>query len=559
MIQESRKYKNPLNRLKIGYFRNIVFFGFILLFSSSLIRCANIQRPTGGPKDSLPPKLLNESPANLMRNFKARTIELTFDEYIKLNNPFKEFSISPDVEVQPLYKVKKKNLIITLPDSLEENTTYTINFGKGLTDYNEGNPILNYTYVFATGDKLDSLSLTGSVKNGYTKTFDQKKDENIKVLLIPTSQDSIFGKKKANIFANVDTSGNFAFKNLREDTYRIYALKEQNNDRIFNGNDEWLGFLKDSIVLNKNIEGIRLELTKNKPKVFRTLDKKIENAGYALLTFNQDLAEPSTRILFPEALEQSKIEKYSFNKDSLKVFFEKAELDSIKIELSDLGKVIDTILIKTSKNQKYERDIKPILNVNGKVDRVKHIRLTSGSPIASVDKSKIEILEDSVSRRNFQLQQDTVDRELYHIRFNWRPKKNYELVLKEKAIIGPYDDFNKELKTKFTLDESNNYGNINFTLAKVDSTQQYIVELIDEHKEKVYDRRILKNGERIISYKDYPGGKYSLRIIFDRNRNGRWDPGDVYSKTQAEDIWYLGKTFTIRANWDQNETIDLGN
>ena len=557
MIHESKKYKNPLNRLKTGYSRNIVFFGFILLFCSTVIRCANIQRPTGGPKDSLPPKLLNESPANLTRNFKARTIELNFDEYIKLNNQFKEFSISPDLEVQPIYKVKKKNLIITLPDSLAENTTYTINFGKGLTDYNEGNPILNYTYVFATGDKLDSLSLKGSVKNGYTKAFDQKKDENIKVLLIPTSQDSIFGKKKANIFANVDTAGNFAFKNLREDTYRIYALKEQNNDRIFNGNDEWLGFLNDSIVLNKNIEGIRLELTKNKPKVFRTLDKKIENAGYALLTFNQDLAEPSTRILFPEALDQSKIEKYSLNKDSLKVFFEKAELDSMKIELSDLGKVIDTILIKTSKNQKYERDIKPILNVNGKVDRVKHIRLTSGSPIASVDKSKIEILEDSVSRRNFQLQQDTVDRELYHIRFNWRPKRNYELVLKEKAILGPYDDYNKEFKTKFTLDESNNYGNITFTIEKVDSSQQYIVELIDEHKEKVFDRRILKNGERIVSYKDYPGGKYSLRIIYDRNRNGRWDPGDVYSKTQAEDIWYLGKTFTIRANWDQNETIDL--
>lgn len=557
MIQESKKHKKLLKRLKIGYSRNVVFFGFILLFCSTLIRCANIQRPTGGPKDSLPPKLLNESPANLMRNFKEQTIVLSFDEFIKLNNQFKEFSISPDVEVQPIFKVKKKDLIITLPDSLEANTTYTINFGKGLTDYNEGNPILNYTYVFSTGKELDSLSVKGSVKNGYTKAFDQKKDENIKVLLIPTSQDSIFGKKKANIFANVDTAGNFTFRNLREDTYRIYALKEQNNDRIFNGNDEWLGFLNDSIVLNKNVEGIQLELTKNKPKVFRTLDKKVENAGYALLTFNQGLNEPSTRILYPEALNASKIERFNFNKDSVKIFFEKAELDSMKIELTDAGKIMDTILIKTSKNQKYERDIKPVLNVTGKVDRVKHIRLTSSSPIASIDKSKIEILEDSVSRRNFQLQQDTVDRELYHIRFNWRPKRNYELVLKEKAILSPYDDFNKEFKTKFTLDESDNYGNITFTIAKVDSAQQYIVELIDEQKEKVFDRRILKNGERIIPYKEFPGGKYSLRVIYDTNRNGRWDPGDVYTNTQAENIWYLGKTFTIRANWDQNETIDL--
>src|SRR5690606_2683078 len=117
----------------------------ILAMSLFFIRCANMQTPTGGPKDSIPPKLLKELPGNLTRNFKEKTIELEFDEYIKLNNYQKEFSISPDLDKQPDYKVKKKNLIITLPDSLEENTTYTINFGKGLVDFNEGNPI-DYSY-----------------------------------------------------------------------------------------------------------------------------------------------------------------------------------------------------------------------------------------------------------------------------------------------------------------------------------------------------------------------------------------------------------------------------
>src|SRR5690606_21835976 len=176
------------------------------------------------------------------------------------NNQYKEFSIRPDVEDIVDYRVRKKDLIITLSDSLEESTTYISNFGKGLVDYNESNPFIDYNYVFSTGDELDSLSITGSVRNGFTKEFDQKKDENIKILLIPTAQDSIFGKRKANIFTNVDTSGNFKFNNLRENTYRIYALKEQNNDRIFNGNDEWIGFLKDSIQLNKDTSNIQLEI-----------------------------------------------------------------------------------------------------------------------------------------------------------------------------------------------------------------------------------------------------------------------------------------------------------
>src|SRR5690606_33575924 len=149
---------------------------------------------------------------------------LRFDEFIKLNNQYKEFSISPDVEDIVDYRVRKKDLIITLPDSLEENTTYTINFGKGLVDYNESNTFIDYNYVFATGDELDSLSISGSVINGFTKEFDKKKDANIKILLILASLDSIFRKRMANLIGNVDSSCKSKFNSLREDTYRINAL-----------------------------------------------------------------------------------------------------------------------------------------------------------------------------------------------------------------------------------------------------------------------------------------------------------------------------------------------
>lgn len=537
--------------------RNTFLLGLFTLILLSCIRCANMQRPTGGPKDSLPPKLLNEFPENYSRNFRSKEITLSFDEFIKLNNQMKEFSISPDLDEMVIYKVRKKNLIITLPDSLETNTTYTINFGKGLVDYNEGNPIINYNYVFATGDELDSLSISGSVKNGFTKSFDTKKDENIKVLLIPTRQDSIFGKRKANIFVNVDTSGNFKFNNLREDTYRIYALKEQNNDRIYNGNDEWIGFLADSLVLNKDINGVALELTKGYPKDYRTLEKRVDNTGYILLTFTKPLQQPEVEILAPQALNNTKIERYSFNRDSAKIYIDNTELDSIKLLVKDAGEIRDTVSIRVSRNMKFDREVKPQLSITNKVDRVRHIKLSTTGPLASVDKEKIMLYEDSVSRRNFQLQQDSVNKELYHIRFNWRAKRNYELVIQENAMQSPFGDTNKEFKTRFTYEESDNYGNINFTFNGLDSTMNYVVELIDESKEKVFDRRIINASNPHINYKNYPGGKYSLRVIYDENNNGRWDPADVYAKKQAENLWYLDKTFTIRANWDQSETINL--
>src|SRR5690606_41185423 len=123
MTTSTKKNNNSLESLKSYSFQKILFGMLILIVSLSLTQCANMQKPTGGPKDSIPPVLLSITPENLTRNFKEKEIVLTFDEFIKTVNPQKEFSISPDTETQPIYKVRKKNFIIQLRDSLKENTT----------------------------------------------------------------------------------------------------------------------------------------------------------------------------------------------------------------------------------------------------------------------------------------------------------------------------------------------------------------------------------------------------------------------------------------------------
>lgn len=534
----------------------VMLLPFFILISLSLFRCANMQRPTGGPKDSIPPKILSEVPPNFSTNFNSKQIVLQFDEYIKLTNQNKEFSISPDLDKQPEYKVKKKSLHIILPDSLEKNTTYTINFGKGLVDYNEGNAIINYNYVFSTGPELDSLQISGSVKNAFTKVFDEKIDKDVRVLLIPTSQDSIFGKKKANIYTSVDSAGNFTFRNLRENTYRIYAIKEQNNDRIYNSPEESIGFLADSIVLKKNIENIKIEYSKGYPQKFRTIDKKIEKDGQIVLIFNQPIDTPIITIIDPKDYNDNKRVQFSTKKDSAFVFVKNMDFDSLKFQIADNLKILDTTVIRKSKNQKFERTIVPITNFTNKVDRVKHITITSKYPIENVLKEKFILTEDSVDRRNFQLQKDSLDNNLYHLRFNWKPKKNYELLIQEKAIVGPFEEFNKETKYNFTFNEADNYGDIKFKINNLVPTEQYIVELIDDKNSNVLDSRIITNTDEV-NYIKFPGGKYRLRIIKDINKNGRWDGADVYNKIQAEPIWYLDKPFTIRSNWEQNENITV--
>ncbi|UIR55749.1 Ig-like domain-containing protein [Sphingobacterium sp. SRCM116780] len=553
MILDSKKHKSGLKGLKSTLFSKLMVLSFFSLLILLTIQCASIKQPTGGPKDSIAPKILNEFPANFSKNFKEKKISITLDEYIKLNNQQKEISISPDMDKLPQFKVKKKILEITLPDSLEKNTTYTINFGKGLVDYNASNPIINYSYVFATGNQIDSLSVSGNVKNALTK----EPEKEVRVLLIPISQDSIFGKKKANIFAQTDSSGNYKINNLRANTYRIYALKEANNDRIYNNPDELIGFLKDSVVLDRDLSNINLQISKGPAVKFRVLEKKIENSGRIYLAFNRRVKDPNLTLLNDEDNNKTKIVKYSQANDSAYIYMNNLERDSIKFVLTENNTPLDTILIKKS-NLKLDRTIAPIIVPStGKVDRVKHLTLSSLTPIKSIDKSKVKFIEDSISKTNFQLQLDTTIGNLYHIRYNWRKEKNYQIVLEEGAMQGYFGEKNKEYKINLTYDDSDNYGDITFTFTDIDSTKQYLVELINEKKDKVFRKDILNTLTGKLIYKEFPGGKYSIRIIRDDNKNGIWDSGEVYKLTQPEPLVYLNKIFTIRANWEQNETFSL--
>jgi len=553
-MQVSKKHLVFLKPLKTILNLKWLIWCFFIGLAFSNMHCASIQRPMGGPKDSIPPEIIEELPKNLTRNFKAKEIAITFNEYIKLQNEMKEISVTPDMDQPPLYKIKKRTLIITLPDSLEEKTTYTINFGKAIGDYNEGNPLLNYSYVFATGDELDSLNVSGTVTNALTK----EKEKDVSVILIPTRLDSIFGKRKANIFTLSDSSGNFTIKNLKEDDYRIYAIKEQNGDRIYNAADEQIAFLVDSFHLQRDTSDIQLQISKGIPRDFRLLDRKIQKDARISFLFNRPLKNPDIHVLVPQELNADKIIHYSTAKDSANMWLSSMTFDSLSVSIIENGIPLDTTTIRRNKNEKYDRDMIITDNLNSrKVDRINHIQLFSTAPIKKANKTNIVLLEDSVNRTNYQLIADTGDNKRYYLRFNWRPKRNYELELKESAFEGYFGEKSKSVKRSFTLDEVENFGDINLQINIADSVKRhYLVQITNEKKETLIKSTPIDSSQHI-SYKQLPGGKYLVRIVYDKNGNNQWDPGDVYKRIQPEPIWYHDKTITIRPNWEQEEIVNV--
>lgn len=543
---------SALNRLKSTLNRVCVFlvllFIQILLFSG----CATVKQPMGGPKDETPPEVLSVVPKNLTTNFKAAEIVISFDEFVKLNNEFTEISTSPDMEIPPLFKIKKKSLIVTLPDSLEKNTTYAINFGNAIVDFNEGNELKNFSYVFSTGPIIDSLTISGKVKDALTL----ESEEDITVLLLPIKQDSMLTKKKASIFSRTDSSGNFSIKNLHEGVYKIYALKEKNNDRIYNNPDELIAFHNDSLSLQKDITGINLTLFKEIPKDFRVLNRFLDNQGKISILLNKPIEEISFKIINNEELDSQKITKLTHSKDTAYMWLPEYSFDSLEVELKDSSTILDTIKIKRNKKDEYDRKITLTDNLNSRlVNKITNIILTGSVPLKEYDKSKIILTEDSIRKDNFQIEFDSTDISKAVLKYNWKAKKNYELSLEENAFIGNFNEKSTESTRKFTYDETENYGDIILKIIAPDSSQHYLVQLMNDKDEILKNNAII--GSSTLSYKNLLGIKYKVRIVYDDNANGKWDTGDLENKIQPEHVWFWNKIISIRPNWEQEDTITI--
>jgi len=231
------------------------FFSFLLppfsfLLSLCLIvSCAQQGSLTGGEKDTNPPEVVKSEPPNFSTRFTAEKITMTFNEYFDLKNINQKLVVSPPMDHKPEFKMRGKELEITLKDSLQPNRTYALNMGDALVDLNESNAIKNFQYVFSTGDQLDSLQITGKV----VLVPDGKPADDVLVMLYNGSNDSIGSidslplKEIPLYLSRTDKEGRFTLRNLASGGYRIFALKDANNNMLFDQPTESVAYL-DSLI-----------------------------------------------------------------------------------------------------------------------------------------------------------------------------------------------------------------------------------------------------------------------------------------------------------------------
>jgi hypothetical protein len=445
--------------------------------------CANVQSPVGGKKDTIPPVLIKAVPDENTLNFKGNTIRFAFDEYITLQNLNDNLIINPPQEKYPTILSKLRTLSVKLLDTLQPNTTYTINFGNAVKDVNEGNVFKNFSYTFSTGTYIDSLALAGKLVDAETGI----PDSTMIIMLHTTEADSAVAKKKPSFVTRPNGRGVFRFDHLPDKNFYIFALRDEGNRRYTSPQTPF-AFL-DSVV----------------------------TAG-----------EP----------------------DSIMLRFFVAEKEPEKKKLATTT---------SSKNQKKEdRKFKygtKLAGENGGQDLLEPLLLTFEQKVAVFDTSKIVLTDTLYHPLTSTLSLDSTSTVL-SLTQKWKPGGHYRLVLQKGFAKDSTGLTNTKPDTvRFTAKAESDYGSLRLKLTGLDFSKNPLLQFVDNSGTNIVFAVRLTSGEYFNNL--FKPGQYKLRILYDTNKNGKWDTGNYWKKMQPELVLKVDQGIDIKNNWDNEIEIRL--
>ncbi|MEN1785885.1 MAG: Ig-like domain-containing protein [Bacteroidota bacterium] len=528
---------------------------FCILSITALWQCARKGSPTGGPKDVDPPVLLRTEPENLSINFKAKKIRLYFDEYIKLEDVQNQLIVSPPLkyipEILPMGGASKF-IEITLKDTLLENTTYTINFGQSIVDHNEGNPNSFLTYVFSTGSYIDSLSLSGVVKDA----FDREPESFVSVMLYEIDSaynDSTIYKYPPNYLANTgDSLPFFQLQNLKAGSYKLFGVKDAGKNNVFDQRADKVAFLKDTITLPTDSLYL-LTLFKEIPDYAMSVPSYVaKNKIIFGYTGKGDSINIASLTQLPDSVKTT-IRKER-DKDTLNYWITPTDIDSIVFTITNQPfKTIDTFTVKTRKLAMDSLALSP--SHKGKISVEDRFYIATNTPLVQLDTTKIGILDKDSLAVSFTGELDTIANQLA-MDFDLLENQKYEMTLLPGALEDFFGMQNDTLSIRLGTGSPADFGNMTLNVTG-DVSYPIIVQLITEKGE--IKRELFATEARPFIFNNLDPASYGVRVIFDVNNNQIWDTGHYLKGIQPERVSYYPDIIEVRANWELEQTFVIQN
>lgn len=526
---------------------NIGYILVLLVFS--FFSCAKRGSISGGLKDSIAPVLKTSFPKNLSVNFKGSEINLTFDEYVKLKNVSKQLIISPPMTNSPIISplTASKIINIKIKDTLQENTTYSFNFGQSIEDNNEGNAYKQFKYVFSTGAYIDSLKVGGTIKDALNK----KEDSFVSVMLYEINEkftdSAIYNYAPRYVTNTLDSLKTFNIENVKAGKYLLVAIKDLNSNNKFNPKEDKIGFRKKHITIpNDSLFEIKLFKEVMPFKTFKPVQASGNRLllGYEGKPQNLNIILKSKNEILPTIITKFPL------KDSIQVWFKPIKTDSLNMAVTNgTYKANFNFKIKVQKIDTLLFSGKSSLGLSKK-DK---FTITASRPLVKFDKSKMRIFDkDSVSIA-FTTDYDVYNQEL-KFDFIKEPLQNYKFQLLPGAITDYLEQKNDTLTYKIMTRNSSDYGNLRVNLTNV-KRFPVLVELTNDKGNVVASEYSSK--ETTIDFMFLEPSKYTLRVIYDANGNKEWDSGNFLAKIQPEEVVYFPKEIDVRGNWDVDQGFDL--
>lgn len=551
-----------------------------LLFVAS---CAKQTSPTGGPKDTIPPVLVNSIPPGEAINFKGKSLLLNFSEMIVLNNPKEQLIITPTIGKDFEITSKKNSVTIDFEAPLNDSTTYSFNFRDAIQDITEKNPVRNLQVAFSTGPYIDSLSISGN-------TYDLLKGKSLKDITVaihlPNDTFSIL-QHPATFFTKTNDKGEFKIDHLKPGSYYIYAIDDKNRNLIADSRTEAYGFHSDPIYLKKDTSGISVALLKLDARPLKITSARPYNTYFNIKTtkniknFNITTHD-STALYYSFGEDQSNIKIYNtLTNQTDSLAFHLTAVDSIENE-------IDTTLY--AKHQTREIIPEPFDMILKSTSIIAdkgllNATITFTKPVNQINFDSLYFQLDSTTRINFSSEdltwekqtnkltvQKTVDKTLFTPKTenptptpttaNTLPKEKTEsntpplhppitnqLYIGKAAFISVENDSSKRVTQKVTPLKTEDLSRIIYEIGT--DHENLVIQLLDKNfniLEQIQDKT---HGQ----FEDLTAGDYLLRVVIDKNNNGKWDPGNYLLNQEPEPVIYYKDEknsfiINLKSNWD---------
>ncbi|QNH62291.1 Ig-like domain-containing domain [Hymenobacter sediminicola] len=524
----------------------------LLLFSvaAGVAGCASISSPQGGPRDVTPPKLVSSSPANGARNARTQEIRLVFSEPVQVKDLQKNLIIAPTIAEDNKYKVREERNAITLlfEKPLEENTTYSFNFGTSISDITESLPAAEATVSFSTGAVLDSGAVQGTVRDLLT----QKPADAAAVLLYPETDTAALRKGKPYYLARTDKAGAYKLRNLKAGRYRLYALADKNQNTRYDEGEK-IAYLPQPVTIGPRPDTVQLELVR--PDARRPLVSGQQAAPTQYrVSYNEGLR---TAVLAPlgGATTPALSEAIQLAEAGRTVaLFRTAALTEGRYLLAatdsagNTGR--DTINVKFQGTAPSRRP--PIYSVEGNPREVyrqgevrfiftEPVRIATGKPFATLQ-------EDSTARRPLVLGTDGTlnpDRSRLTVLLNTKAKSILTLRLDtiNLTTISGQRLAAKPLRLRVT--EQSGTGSLAGTIQT--KYKRYDVQLLDAQGTIV---ATLNSPRATFRFDRMAPGAYTIRVLIDADADGRWRGADPKLLLPPEPVYLLPQPVQVRANWE---------